>query len=204
MKILFFKSFWRTHVIFWGHWYPCFGFLVTSPLEFKARVGSALFTFCRDKCNVHSQRSTSGTTLANILVAVVSQPHMHVQRWDFGSDPNGQSPWQKTCQLTAENGWLTDCDGWLWKYFILANTMPIWTQEYANCVGNLISASTKIGHIDLRKNQHWKHFSWHWYNLTSLANFEITTQHLAVHSVTLQHCISRFSTDRFSLYSVLF
>ena len=41
--ILFFflKSFWRTHVIFWGHWYPCFEFLV----GFKARVGSALFTF---------------------------------------------------------------------------------------------------------------------------------------------------------------
>ena len=29
--------------LFWGHWYPCFGFLVTSPLGFKARVGSALF-----------------------------------------------------------------------------------------------------------------------------------------------------------------
>ena len=28
---------------FGGHWYPCFGFLVTSPLGFKARVGSALF-----------------------------------------------------------------------------------------------------------------------------------------------------------------
>ena len=35
----FFKSFWRTHVLFWGPWYPCFGFLVTSPLGFKARVG---------------------------------------------------------------------------------------------------------------------------------------------------------------------
>ena len=37
----FFKYFWRTHshVLFWGHWYPCFGFLVTSPLGFKARVG---------------------------------------------------------------------------------------------------------------------------------------------------------------------
>ena len=40
----FFKVFWRTDVLFWGHWYPCFGFLVTSPLGFKARVGSALFT----------------------------------------------------------------------------------------------------------------------------------------------------------------
>ena len=28
-----------------GYWYRCFGFLVTSPLGFKARVGSALFTF---------------------------------------------------------------------------------------------------------------------------------------------------------------
>ena len=35
----FFKYFWRTIVLFWGHWYPCFGFLVTSPLGFKARVG---------------------------------------------------------------------------------------------------------------------------------------------------------------------
>ena len=33
------KSFWRTCVLFWGHWYPCFGFLVTSPSGFKARVG---------------------------------------------------------------------------------------------------------------------------------------------------------------------
>ena len=39
------KSFWRTHVLFWGHWYPCFGFLVMSPLGFKVRVGSALFAF---------------------------------------------------------------------------------------------------------------------------------------------------------------
>ena len=42
-----FKRFLRTHthVLFWGHWYPCFGFLVTSPLGFKVRVGSALFAF---------------------------------------------------------------------------------------------------------------------------------------------------------------
>ena len=40
----FFGFFWRTWVLFlWGHWYPCFGLLVTSPLGFKARVGSALF-----------------------------------------------------------------------------------------------------------------------------------------------------------------
>ena len=40
-----------------------------SPLGFKARVGSALFTFCGGECNVHSPRSTSGATLANLLAA---------------------------------------------------------------------------------------------------------------------------------------
>ena len=45
----FLKFFCRTHshVLFSGHWYPCFGFLVTSPLGFKARVGSALFALRR-------------------------------------------------------------------------------------------------------------------------------------------------------------
>ena len=33
------------HVLFWGHCYPCLGFLMTSPLGFKARVGSAIFAF---------------------------------------------------------------------------------------------------------------------------------------------------------------
>ena len=40
----FFKIFFGGHESFlWGHWYPCFGLLVTSPLGFKAKVGSALF-----------------------------------------------------------------------------------------------------------------------------------------------------------------
>ena len=40
---LFFKSFLTdTRVLFWGHWYPCFGFLVTSPLGFKAKVGCVI------------------------------------------------------------------------------------------------------------------------------------------------------------------
>ena len=41
----FLKFFADTHVLFWGHWYSSLGFLVTSPLGFKARVGSALFAF---------------------------------------------------------------------------------------------------------------------------------------------------------------
>ena len=33
----------NSHALFRGHWYPCFAFLLMSPLGFKARVGSALF-----------------------------------------------------------------------------------------------------------------------------------------------------------------
>ena len=32
-------------IILWGHWYPCFGLLVTSPLGFKSRVGSLIRTW---------------------------------------------------------------------------------------------------------------------------------------------------------------
>ena len=39
-KFGFLKNFWWTHVHLWGHWYPRFGLLVTSPLAFKAKVGS--------------------------------------------------------------------------------------------------------------------------------------------------------------------
>ena len=57
------------------HWYPCFGFLVTFPLGFKARVGSALFAFCGNECNVHSLRSTSGATCADLLAAGIAAGH---------------------------------------------------------------------------------------------------------------------------------
>ena len=49
-----------------------------SPLGFKARVGSALFTFCGGECNLHSPRSTSGATHADLLAAgtpPVLSPH---------------------------------------------------------------------------------------------------------------------------------
>ena len=50
---------------------------MTSPLGFKARVGSALFAFCGGECNVHSI-STSGSTLTDLLAAgmqLVLSPH---------------------------------------------------------------------------------------------------------------------------------
>ena len=43
LRLFFFfffeKAFGGHMSFFWGHWYPCLGFLVTSPLGFKARVG---------------------------------------------------------------------------------------------------------------------------------------------------------------------
>ena len=44
---IFFFNFCWTHVHFWGHWYPCFGLLVMSPLGFKARVGRLIQTLQR-------------------------------------------------------------------------------------------------------------------------------------------------------------
>ena len=69
-----------THVHFWGHWYPCFGLLVMSPLGFKARVGSLIRTW---------QRCTWYTFLETHLWCNTYQPlsdqhgswslsHMHV------------------------------------------------------------------------------------------------------------------------------
>ena len=46
----FLKTFGGHESFLWGHWYPCFGLLVMSPLGFKARVGSALFELSRGVC----------------------------------------------------------------------------------------------------------------------------------------------------------
>ena len=98
----FFKSFWWTHVLFGGHWYPCFGFLVTSPLGFKARVGSALFAiFVEANVMYIPQDSPLVLHLLASWQPVCSQslPHMHVQRWNLGSDSNVQPHEQKTNAL---------------------------------------------------------------------------------------------------------
>ena len=88
----FFESFWHTHVLFWDHWCPCFGFLVTSPLDFKARVGCLIqffakandmyipwdpclvpewvlpySIFCKGEWYVHSLRSMSGARVGSAL-----------------------------------------------------------------------------------------------------------------------------------------
>ena len=82
----FLKTFWRTHVLFWGRWYPCFGFLVTSPMGFKARVGSALFAiFAEANVMYIPQDSPLVLHLTTSWQPAHSQslPHMHVQRWDL-------------------------------------------------------------------------------------------------------------------------
>ena len=71
---------------FWGHWYPCFGFLVTSPLGFKARVGSALFAiFAEANVMYIPQDSPLVLHLPTSWRPACSRslPHMHVQRWDL-------------------------------------------------------------------------------------------------------------------------
>ena len=76
MTIDCFKCFWwtHTHVLFWGHWYPCF-WNSGDVSYFKARVGSALIAFCGGECNAHFPRSTSGATSADLLTAGIATSH---------------------------------------------------------------------------------------------------------------------------------
>ena len=71
----FFLNFCWAHVHFWGHWYPCFGLLLTSPLGFKARVGSALFELCGGVCDICSLRFTSGVTPLPVYIASIAAGH---------------------------------------------------------------------------------------------------------------------------------
>ena len=48
--LFFFKIFGGHEYFLWGHWYPCFGLLVMSPLGFKARVGSLIWAWWRHMC----------------------------------------------------------------------------------------------------------------------------------------------------------
>ena len=75
-----------------GHWYPCFGSLVISPLEFKARVGSAFFAVV----NVMYLPSDPPLVLHLLtswqLAHSWSLPHMHQQRWDLAWIQTGNHP----------------------------------------------------------------------------------------------------------------
>ena len=52
---------------------------MTSPLGFKARMGSAFFALCGGICDIHSLRFTSGATplpVYNASIAASCLPHM--------------------------------------------------------------------------------------------------------------------------------
>ena len=125
----FFKVFGGHMSFFWGHWYPCFGFLVTSPLGFKARVGSALFAiFCGGECNVHSPRFTSSATLADLLAAgaqPVTSPHACAEV-ALGSDSNRQSSRQKTNALP-----LCQRPGLTWGENLTYHLLSIFTTRFS-------------------------------------------------------------------------
>ena len=65
--LLFQKSFWRTHVLFWGPLVPLFWISGDVSSGFQSQSGFCLI--CRGECNVHSPRSTSGARCSNLLAA---------------------------------------------------------------------------------------------------------------------------------------
>ena len=119
----FLKYFWWTHtlVLFWGHWYPCFRFLVMFPLGFKARVGSTLCAFAQ--ANV--------VYIPWDLPLVLHLPPSWQPAWlsvaslhasavvGVGSGSNGKSPAQKmnTLPLCQRPGLVQVT--WLWSSLLL-------------------------------------------------------------------------------------
>ena len=84
----FFKSFWRTHVLFWGPLVPLFWISSDVASGFQSQSGFCLICICRGEYNVHSLISTSDAT------QLVTSPHACAEV-GLGSDSNGQSPGQK-------------------------------------------------------------------------------------------------------------
>ena len=60
---------------------PVLDFLVTSPLGFKARVGSALFELCGGVRDIRSLRFTSGATHLLVYKASIAASHLPHMRW---------------------------------------------------------------------------------------------------------------------------
>ena len=90
------------------------GLLVTSPLGFKARVGSTLFALGPDICDVYFMRFTSGVTPLPVYSASIVAsclPHMHfsaeVGCWDLNRQPpawqSDRLPTQPWCLETMSN-----------------------------------------------------------------------------------------------------
>ena len=91
----------------WGHWYPCFELLVTSPLCFKARVSSLICIWLRHTCYmlpvIHLWFDTCwplGCQLGSQAVLF----HVHVSRHWWGSKLGSTVPpltvWDQTGRRT--------------------------------------------------------------------------------------------------------
>ena len=63
------KLFWSPFLL--GHWYPCFGLLVASPLGFKVRVTSLIHAWQRHMCYIFPEIHL----LLAIMAAKPSHPH---------------------------------------------------------------------------------------------------------------------------------
>ena len=125
----FLKVFWRTHVLFWGHWYPCFGFLVTSPLGFKARVGSALFAIFAE-ANVMYIPQDSPLVL-HLPTSCRSLPHMHVQRWDLAQI--------RTCNCTNRRRMRYHCASDP-AFFCRTHSHVLFWGHWYHCFGFLVTS----------------------------------------------------------------
>ena len=92
-----FFIFWWTIYLLWGHWYPCFGFLVTSLLGFKARVGSALFALSGGVCYMFSEILLWCYMCQPLGSWQHSQslPNMHQQRWDLAPIRTDDHPYRR-------------------------------------------------------------------------------------------------------------
>ena len=89
-----------THVLFWGHWYPCFGFLVTYPLGSKPEWVLPYSLFAEANVMYIPWDPPLVLHLPTSWWPVCSQscPHILLQRWDC-RDSNSCS--QNICESDA-------------------------------------------------------------------------------------------------------
>ena len=128
--VLFFKVFGAHMSIFLGgggHWYPCFGFLVTSPHGFKARVGCLIHIVEANVMYVPWDPPLVLHLLTSWQLAHSrSCPHILLQRWGC-QDSNSCS--QNICESDTLPTELNR-DGLYWYILIIEKTCVISVINY--------------------------------------------------------------------------
>ena len=103
-----FINFWWTLVHFWVQWHPCFGFLVISPLNFKARVSSLNHTYLwRYIWYMFPETHLWYDTFSGIYGQHSSQPlslHVYFNRGRM-FDSNRRPPSWKSDSITTQPQW---------------------------------------------------------------------------------------------------